>query len=351
MLRQNTSIRRQLTAIAAVLALLGTAFLLWQRTPPGRVRETEDTEKETAGKFTEELVSVQSEDGITNGGAIFVPPEGSARPFAVLWIHGWGVNFYYPTYVKIGRALAGHGYACITANTRMHDIGTIAGWRGGKRIRGGGYWGLPGEEMQDLAAWIDFATARGFKGVVLAGHSAGSTAVRTYQAEKQDHRVVGIVYASGGIRPVTRPPDPELLAQARRLVADGRGEDLLRIPNRPFPAFVSAATYLDLARMAPELKDFFGVQTPKPAITRIRCPILAWFGTREPDIGTAADLELLKSSVERQESGPGRVDTVMIQNATHMYTGEEEQVAQTIARWADTLAPPEAGQGDARDKR
>jgi hypothetical protein len=31
------------------------------------------------------------------------------------------------------------------------------------------------------------------------------------------------------------------------------------------------------------------------------------------------------------------VNTVMIQNADHMYTGEEAQVAQTIDQWADSL--------------
>jgi pimeloyl-ACP methyl ester carboxylesterase len=310
----------------------------------------QSAEKETAGKFTEELVHVRSEDGIANGGAIFAPPKNSVKPIAVIWIHGWGVNFYYPTYVKIGRALAERGYTCITANTRMHDIGTIAGWREEKRIRGGGYWGVPSEEVRDLAAWIAFAKDRGFKEVVLAGHSAGATAVRGYQAEKQDQRVVGLVLASGAVKVGGKPTDPELLAQATRLVAEGRGEDLLRFPNRPFPSFVSAATYLDLAKAAPEMRDFFGVDLPKPPVTRIRCPILACYGTKEPDIGTAADLELLKTCVKRLSSGPSRVDTVMIQNADHMYNGEEAQVAQTIARWADTLVPPGAGQGDARDK-
>src|SRR5215470_7925044 len=147
-------------------------------------------EKETVGKFIEELVYVRSKDDISNGGAIFTPPKESAKPIAVIWIHGWGVNFYYPTYVKIGRALAERGYACITANTRMHDIGTIAGWRGEKRIRGGCYWGVPSEQTQDIAAWIDFATSHGFKHVVLVGHSAGCAAVRRYQAETQDTRVI-----------------------------------------------------------------------------------------------------------------------------------------------------------------
>jgi pimeloyl-ACP methyl ester carboxylesterase len=308
--------------------------------------------KVAARRFNEELVYARSEDGITNGGALFAPTKESARSVAVIWIHGWGVNFYYPTYVKIGRALAERGYPCITANTRMHDLGTVAGFHGEKRIRGGGYWGVPSEEMRDLAAWIDFAKDRGFKEVLLVGHSAGSTAIRAYQAEKQDRRVVGLVLASGGVRPFNEKPDPELLKQATKLVADGRGDDLLRFPtkHRPYPSFVSAATYLDGAKMTPEQKDFFGVETPRPAVQRVRCPILAFFGTKG-DVGTAADLELLKTCVKRQESGPSRVDTVMIRNADHVYQGEEAQVAETIAKWADTLARPGAGKRDAPDKR
>src|SRR5713101_5578233 len=208
-IRHSALTRRQLIALAAVLALLGTAFLLWQRYGP-------HTPKLKPGRFPEELVSVRSEDGIVNGGAIFAPPTNSAKPIAIIWIHGWGVNFYQPTYVKIGRELAERGYPCITANTRMHDLGNVAAWRGGKRIRGGGYWGVASEEVRDLAAWIDFAEDRGFKEVVLVGHSAGWAAVRLYQAEKQDARVVGVVLASGAVRAETRPTDPEQLAQATR---------------------------------------------------------------------------------------------------------------------------------------
>jgi hypothetical protein len=77
--------------------------------------------------------------------------------------------------------------------------------------------------------------------------------------------------------------------------------------NRSFPSFVSAATFLDVANTPRELTDFFGVQTANPTVTRVRCPILAFFGTRESDVGTEADLQLLKSSIERQSSGPRRV--------------------------------------------
>src|SRR5207249_1970046 len=79
--------RRQLTAMVSVLALLGTAFLLRQRYAPRAITVT-------AGKHPEELVYVRSKDDIINGGMIFNAPRNRARPIAVIWIHGWGANFY-----------------------------------------------------------------------------------------------------------------------------------------------------------------------------------------------------------------------------------------------------------------
>jgi pimeloyl-ACP methyl ester carboxylesterase len=327
-------------------ALLAAAFLLWLRYAPRRITVTE-------GNFPEELVYVRSTDDIVNGGVMFTPSKASAKPVAILWIHGWGTNFYSPTYAVIGRALAGRGFTTISGNTRMHDLGNVAGYRYGKRIRGGGYWGIASEEVRDLAAWIDFAEDQGFKQVVLVGHSAGWAAVRSYQAQQQDPRVIGVVLASGAVRADTGPADPDQLAEAKRLMAAGEGDALVRDPKRSFPSYISAATFLDIANAPPESRDFFGVQTetPNPWVTRIRCPLLAFFGTRG-DVGNEAELELLKSSIRRQRRGPSRVDTVMIQGADHMYAGEEEQVAERIAEWAHTLPLPSSpGEGSASENR
>jgi dienelactone hydrolase len=109
---------------------------------------------------------------------------------------------------------------------------------------------------------------------------------------------------------------------------------------------------LDIVNTPPEFKDFYGTktETKNPAVTRIRCPLLAFYGTRG-DVGNEADLKLLKSSIQRQSSGPSRVDTDIIRNADHMYIGEELQVAQTIVKWADTLVSPGAAKGEAPRKR
>ena len=146
------------------------------------------------------------------------------------------------------------------------------------------------------------------------GTAPAGQQLRQYQAEKQDRRVVGVVVASGSVRPGTGPTDPDQIAQATRMMADGRPDDLVRDPKRSFPSFISAATMLDIVNTPPEFKDFFGTQTEtkNPGVTRIRCPLLAFFGTKG-DVGNEADLELLKSSIKRQSSGPSRVNTVMIQ--------------------------------------
>jgi pimeloyl-ACP methyl ester carboxylesterase len=329
---QNSKARRQVAATVAVFALISGA-------PPTERSLSAQAEKQGVGRFTEQLVDVQSKDDILDAGALFAPPKDVAKPIAVIWIHGWGINFYSPTYVAISRALAKRGYTSITGNTRMHDLGNVEAWRGDKRIRGGGYWGVPSEEVRDIAAWIEFAGGLGFKRVVLVGHSAGATAVQSYQAQTQDTRVVGVALASGNVRPDTRVPPPELLAQAKNMIADGHSEDLVQGP------FVSAATFIDIVNTPAEFKDFFGIQTPNPGVTRIHCPLLAFFGTNG-DVGGDEELELLKSSIKHRQSGPSRVNTVMIHGADHMYAGQEDQVAEVIASWAGTLLPVSAGKGE-----
>ena len=321
---QNVKARRQIAAIATGLAVIGAAL-------PKERSVAADADNQKAGKFAEQIVQVECKDDIVDSGALFAPPKDVAKSIAVIWIHGWGVNFYSPTYVAISRSLAKRRYTVITGNTpRMHDLGNLEAWRGEKRIRGGGYWGVASEQVRDLAAWIDFAEGLGFKQIVLVSHSAGATAVRAYQAHTQDTRVAGVVLASGDILPDTRIPPPEWLSQAKQFIADGRSEELVQGP------FVSAATFSDIVNTPPEFKDFFGVQTANAGVTRIHCPLLAFFGTNG-DVGNEEDLELLKSSIKRQRTGPSRVDTATIQGADHMYVGQEDRVAQVIASWADTL--------------
>jgi pimeloyl-ACP methyl ester carboxylesterase len=283
----------------------------------------------------EEVVYASSNDSVINAGLLFHPTKDSTKPIAVIWVHGWGVNFYSPSYVAIGRAFAKRGYTFISVNTRMHDLANVEGYKGGKRIRGGGYWGIASDQTKDIAAWIDFAESKGFKKIILIGHSAGAAAVREYQSEKQDNRVSGLVLASGSVDP-SPPIDSSQYVQALPLMAENKGEELIKDPKRSFPSYISAGTFMDIANSPPEYKDFFGVLTPNAGITKIQCPILAFYGTNG-DIGNEKTLELLKSSIQKQSKGPIAVTTTIVKGADHMYFGQQAQVAEVITRWIDDI--------------
>src|SRR5260370_16901302 len=77
-IRHFAPANRKRAAIPAMLALMETAFLLWQGCSPA-------PEKITAGKFPEELVYVRSKDDIVNPAPLFPPPHYSAKPYAILF--------------------------------------------------------------------------------------------------------------------------------------------------------------------------------------------------------------------------------------------------------------------------
>jgi dienelactone hydrolase len=283
----------------------------------------------------EEVVYAASPDSVINAGLLFHPKKDSTKTIAIIWIPGWGVNFYSPSYISIGRAFAQKGYTCIAVNTRMHDLANVQGYKAGKRVRGGGYWGIASDQTKDISGWIDFAESKGFKKIILIGHSAGAAAVREYQSEKQDNRIKGLVLASGSVDPAP-PIDSSQYVQALPLLSENKGDELIKDPKRSFPSYISAATFMDIANSPPGFKDFFGVQTANAGITKIYCPVLAFYGTND-DVGNEKTLQLLKASIQKQPKGPVSVTTTMIKGAEHMYMGEEVQVTEVITRWIQDI--------------
>ena len=283
----------------------------------------------------EEVVYSASNDSVINAGLLFHSKKESTKSVAIIWVHGWGVNFYSPSYISIGRSFAEKGYTCISVNTRMHDLANVEGYKSGKRVRGGGYWGIASDQTKDISAWIDFAVSKGFKKIILIGHSAGAAAVREYQSAKQDNRISGLVLASGSVDPAP-PIDSSQYLQAFPLISENKGEELIKDPKRSFPSYISAATLMDIANSPPEYKDFFGVHTTTAGITRIHCPVLAFYGTNG-DVGNEKTLALLDSSIKKQPKGPASVTTAMIKGAEHMYLGNEVEVVEVITKWIDDI--------------
>jgi pimeloyl-ACP methyl ester carboxylesterase len=273
------------------------------------------------------LVATQTQDGLRLDGTLIQPAEDREGPLLV-WIHGFGANFYFGPYLRLAEALAAHGQASVIGNTRGHDFGALLEPAKGSPHFGGAAWERLEESHADLAAWIDFADGRGSAGVVLAGHSIGAVKVTAYQAQQQDARVRGVVLASPPLRPTwdTRA-HPAALAQAQQMAADGRAETLFAGPW----GRVSAQTYLSSDRFG---FDQFGRDNGSPNLALIRCPLLVVIGTKEAHVAVPGDLEIIR----RHAVAAARLETHVIEGADHFYAQHEQDVAAILAQWIDSLS-------------
>ncbi|HUE75952.1 MAG TPA: alpha/beta fold hydrolase [Chloroflexota bacterium] len=284
-----------------------------------------------ADKWTEKLVYADTADGFQHAGIMFRPVEPtSARPIGVVWNHGLGGTFYATHVVRIGRALAEQGYTFIAGHNRGHDVGAMVRRpKEATAVLAGGVWELFGESPHDVAAWLDVAEQQPVERIILIGHSLGALKVVYYQANRQDPRVSGLVAASPPVRAFQRAR--ELRPTAEAMVSAGRGQDLLPWGSSPVGSGTSSAqTVMDRNRIG---LDLFGVENESPLVGQIRCPMLAFFGTNEEWVGTAADLEMIR----RNAKSAARIDTRMIDGADHTFTGRESDVATTIATWVESL--------------
>jgi len=271
--------------------------------------------------WTKTLVETQTSDGLRLDGVLVAPLERQPRRL-IVWIHGFGANFYFAPYLRLAEALAAQGQSLLIGNTRGHDFGTLLEPAGRAPYFGGAAWERLEEADNDLAAWIDIAASQGFVGVVLAGHSVGAVKVTAYQAQQPDARVRGLVLASPPLRPNwdTRA-HPAALALAQQMVADGQAATLFAGPWGP----VSSQTYLSLDHVG---FDQFGRRTDTPNLAQIRCPVLAVIGTEEQHVATPDDLAIVHRHAPH-------ASTRVIDGADHFYTVHEQDVAAVLADWTN----------------
>lgn len=75
-IRKLTPKLRLYAAVAAVFALMATAFVIWQT-------HIYRSERMKPGKFPKQLVYVRTQDDVVDTDAIFTPPPDSAKPLAI----------------------------------------------------------------------------------------------------------------------------------------------------------------------------------------------------------------------------------------------------------------------------
>jgi pimeloyl-ACP methyl ester carboxylesterase len=267
-----------------------------------------------------ELLTFEASDGYPLDGLLHTAESGAGER-AVLIVHGKTMNFY----TCLGRILPPHltrlGWTCLAMNRRGHDLGGI---RNG-RASYGGAWERFADGQLDIAGGMAELARRGFRRIVLVGHSFGGISSAAYAADHPDGvAALGLCSAGRGGREyllqvsrmgeLAQDRHAEVDAEARRLVADGRGDQMIALPGWWYA--ITAASWVDLSENVPLTAE---------SARRYPGPVLALRGGKEPRASYPAE-------TIAEACGP-RATLVVIPGADHFYNGTEADLARAVCDW------------------
>ncbi len=275
------------------------------------------------------LVHLETRDGVGLDGVIAEP--GRRRRAALVWVHGLGSVFFsgQPLIREVSTRLNAAGVGYFKFNNRGH--GVVA--RGGKRLVGAAFERF-GQSVEDIRAMVTFARQRGYRRVVLAGHSTGANKVLHYAARARDRRVSGIILLG---------PVSDVAAEAKRVGARELARRVAvaeKIARRDPQALVprawgywSAQRYLSLYRPGGR-EDVFPYYRPRArwtALRSVRLPIAAMVGSRDEFLDRPAQevIDAFREHASLARSFTGAV----VPGGRHGFQTCERELADLIVRW------------------
>jgi len=269
------------------------------------------------------LCEFTTSDGERLAGLHFQPADQErAAELALLMVHGVAMNFYTGPLPKIGQALAERGYHSLTINTRGHDWISRAG---DLTAFGGATYENLDDCLLDIDGALESLARQGYCRYVLVGHSLGCIKSLLYQGMRQRSDVVGVISCSVpkqfySARALEQPQFPELMMQAEKLVAEGRGEEFLWAPTSGATGLFSARTYV--SKYGTHEKN-----DVRPHAARLGCPLLTLAGGAEHPYFPAYAKELAEAA------GPKLGTYRIVDGSNHFYDYHESDVIEIIAQW------------------
>lgn len=273
-----------------------------------------------------ELVSIPT-DTIPLDGALH-RPDGLAHAGAALLFHGNTMNFYTGAPRFLPPVLTAMGYACLAFNRRGHDILSIRDSRAAE----GAAFQLTQEGIEDnriAAAWM---ATEGFPPPVIIGHSNGGMLAVPHVVAHPGTPALILLSAHGGGRNGVRRSSQaglmaadrleEITAQARAMVAAGRGRDLMLMPGWWY--VITAESFLDRGTAMPDILDL---------APQVKCPVLFLRGDQESAENYPAEAF--------QTRAGGQCEVEIIADCDHFYRGREAAVTECVSAWLrKTLSTP-----------
>ena len=280
-----------------------------------------------------DLVHTKTSDDVIVSGVVMEPdnPRDDLMVDALVMVHGSAGNFYLSPSNPRAAKLRDLGIPTALFNTRGHDV---IGGRAGN-IKTGNAYELLSQAYLDLKAAIDFMVDRNYKRVGIWGSSLGAVRVVLAQAKNQDSNLAAVIslsplrfsheyysYCEMGKQHLG------YYEEAKKLVADGEGDQIMAV-NFPNPnAYFSANVYLD--RHCSEQYDI-----TKDHTNKIKCPVLILTGTEEHH----PRMRDCGHDMAELCQGMGNVRWTHLEGAEHGWHNKEDELFDEVMGWLEAKVP------------
>jgi pimeloyl-ACP methyl ester carboxylesterase len=252
----------------------------------------------------------------------------------VIHIHGTSGTFYWNSfYEPLAASATGLGLAYLSTNNRGSNIYELEE----SFIPHGAALEHFEDCLLDIDAWIELAMKKGYKRIVLEGHSFGTEKAIYYAAKGKYTDVVAAVIllgfsdSYGTQERYLKRTEKNLMPEAQRLMAEGRPchllSDLHAQADGAIPA--SATTYVNFFCPESELSKALPLRNGKelPMVREIHVPILGIIGDEDEEYTIIP----IHDAMRLLESENPLTETHQIPKSNHGFEGKENELAAVIA--------------------
>lgn len=263
--------------------------------------------------------------------------ESREKDICVICIHGMCgtiIDNYFAT--VWGKLLAEKGIGFLYEHNRGHSIENDIVMRDGSFKRCGCMYEIFEDSIYDIDLAIATAKNKGYKRIILLGHSYGCNKVIYYYYKK--HPVIlGVILASapdmiGSYLSAQSDDYQELLKEAKKNIDDGNASKLLHKMVEDY-MYMSSGTYYNWFHKGSALNNLPIIANPEhfEQFETIDVPILTFSGSKEADYYLQLDL------LKEKALNCNHFEYKVIENTGHTYKNKEMEIGNLIYDWIKGL--------------
>ena len=280
----------------------------------------------------QELVRINSIDGIEQPGILSIPDVDTNK--IVIHVHGLNGNFYENRFLDILAATyTNKNYAFLTFNNRGRDFITEL-LKGDDAIIIGGSLERFKDCILDIEGVINWAKAKGYKEIILEGHSYGCNKVLYYYNHKKDKSIKKIVLLapcdipSEGKKFLNVEEYEKAKMEATELVNQGKETELIDFSVMANGKIAAGTYYYDF--LPGGENDFIryseGKKAKSKVLNSIDVPVLVIFGSSDECVL----IETIDTVEGYLRNNINDCNIQIIEGANHSYENKYQELGEAI---------------------